>query len=230
MTGAAVPRDTAAEDEATTRLVARVQAGDRAALTELYVLFFDRVYGYMRVALRDSHEAEDATQQVFINAIQALPRYEPRRPFRTWLFTIARNLAITRLRESGRVETVDPESLERRIEADADDQDLPALDWISDGDLLQFVERLPEAQRQALVLRHVLGFSATEIGQIMERSADDVRMLQHRAHGFLRERLAALGRSPRRREHRLEIGAHRGSGRVARTRRHSLRAPRLSLS
>jgi RNA polymerase sigma-70 factor (ECF subfamily) len=172
---------------------------DRDAFAELYRLYFDRVYGYMRLAVRESHTAEDATQQVFVNVFEALPRYERRsQPFRAWLFVIARNEALRSVRKTSRVELVDPAELSRRRDLAADEADLHALDWISDGDLLLFMERLPLAQRQALALRYMLDLSHREIAAILGRSYDDVRVLLHRAQRFLRARLTAVGRDPTR--------------------------------
>jgi RNA polymerase sigma-70 factor (ECF subfamily) len=70
------------------------------------------------------------------------------------------------------------------------------LGWITDRDLLLFVERLPEAQRQVLVLRYMLDLTTAEIAQVLGRTSADVRSLHHRGLTFLRARLAALGRAP----------------------------------
>jgi RNA polymerase sigma-70 factor (ECF subfamily) len=184
-----------AEDRDTARLVARIQAGDGEAFGELYMRYFDRVYGYLRVVFNDSHAAEDATQQVFMRVMEALPDYEHRGPFRGWLFTIARNHALTELRKRNRLEVTDPADLNRRREAGAEDEaDLAALDWITDRDLLLFIERLPLPQRQVLLLRYMLDLPHAQIARILDRSPDDVRMLQSRAQRFLRERLTAVGR------------------------------------
>src|SRR5437868_5992675 len=64
-----LPSSQAAEDVETARLVVEYQLGDRSALEELYLRYFDRVYAYARVALRNSHDAEDVTQQVFAQVI-----------------------------------------------------------------------------------------------------------------------------------------------------------------
>lgn len=186
------------EDVETARLVTQFQAGsDRQEdFAVLYRRYFDRVYSYMRLVLNDPHEAEDATQQVFLNAFEALPRYERRRqPFRAWLFVIARNQGLNRLRTSRRpVTLMDPTDISRHEDVRSSDDVLTALGWLSDRDLLLLVERLPLAQRQALALRYMLDLSASQIAEILDRSPDDVRMLQHRALAFLRQRLAALGR------------------------------------
>jgi RNA polymerase sigma-70 factor (ECF subfamily) len=191
------PSGQEAEDADTLRLVARFQAGDRDAFAILYMRYFDRVYGYLRIALGDPHEAEDAAQQVFIKLLGALPRYQRRRtPFRGWLFVIVRNHSLALLQRRGRVEVVDPERLAERLEPSLVDDEAPlgALDWITDRELLMFVERLPLAQRQVLMLRYLADLTDAQTAAILGRSAADVRMLQSRAVRVLRERLAAVGR------------------------------------
>jgi RNA polymerase sigma-70 factor (ECF subfamily) len=203
------------EDLDTARLVIRIQGGDRDAFAGLYSRYFDRVYGYLSVLLNDRHEAEDAAQQVFMQVLEALPRYERRQqPFRAWLFVAVRNLALYQLRKLRRVDATDPGDIDRDREVDAGNgADIAALDWISDQDLLLFVERLPVAQRQVLLLRFMLDLPSSEIAQILERSPEDVRMLQSRALRFLNSRLTAVGRVPR--------------GRQARSRQYLRQAPVL---
>jgi RNA polymerase sigma-70 factor (ECF subfamily) len=202
------PRGLDSEDADTARLVARIQAGDRDAFALLYMRYFDRVYGYLKIALRDAHEAEDATQQVFVNAMQSLPRYQrDRAPFRAWLFVIVRNYALSQLRKRKRLELIEPSEISRQVAADTaadpDDADLPALSWISDEDILLFIERLPLAQQQVLLLRYMLDLSHAQTAAVLDRSVGDVRNLQSRALRFLRARLAAVGREPKRARTRM---------------------------
>lgn len=187
-----------AEDLDSDRLVARAQGGDTTAFGDLYLRYFGRVYGYLRVALRDSHEAEDMTQQVFTQAFEALPRYEIRRkqPFRPWLFRIARNEAIKHLDKHRRIRVVDPGQIERELDTGADEAIDSALRWVSDGDLLFLIERLPQPQRQALALSYMLDLKTDEIATVLDRTPESVRQLQHRALRFLEARLTALGRKP----------------------------------
>jgi RNA polymerase sigma-70 factor (ECF subfamily) len=216
------PRGRQAEDDRATRLVCQLQAGDGDAFAELYMLYFDRVYGYLQIALRDPHEAEDGTQQVFSKAFEALPRYQvrPGKPFRAWLFVIVRNQALTQLARRGRVDPVEPAELDRHRAEDADD-DAAELDWISDRELLMFIERLPLTQRQVLVLRFMLDFSSSQIAAVLGQTPDNVRQLQSQALRFLRQRLANVWRHSDRRG-RIRMKAHVRPASVARARRFAL--------
>ena len=196
----AQPSDEQLEDADTARLVTRIQAGDREAFAGLYMRYFDRVFSYLKLMFRDDpHEAEDITQQVFTKLIEALPRYERRtQPFRGWLFVIVRNEALQRLAVRGRSDVLEPEELARRQEDPDGDPEaaLGELRWITDRELLMFVERLPLAQRQVLLLRHMLDLPATEVARILGRTPVDVRALDYRARRYLSTRLAAVGRAP----------------------------------
>jgi RNA polymerase sigma-70 factor (ECF subfamily) len=187
------------EDLDTARLVLRFQAGDEDSFSTLYMRYFDRIYAYLRVALGESAAAEDSAQQVFMSVWQAIPRYEvrPGVAFRRWLFIIARHQAIGELEKRGRIEVVEPRDLPDVSDghgANGEEERLSVLDWISDRDLLLFVERLPEAQRQVLALRYILDLPYSEVAQIMGRTEVDVRTLHSRAVRFLRARLASMGR------------------------------------
>jgi RNA polymerase sigma-70 factor (ECF subfamily) len=186
----------ALEDLDTARLVARIQGGDRDAFALLYMRYFDRVYSYLRAIFGDEHEAENATQEVFIRVLESLPGYERRagHPFRVWLFKIARNHALTQVRGLRRVELFEPAAIDRRHEQPILDEphEPDALGWISDRELLMFVERLPLAQRQVLVLRYMVDLPDSEIALLLSCSTSDVRVLRSRALRFLRQRLAAV--------------------------------------
>jgi RNA polymerase sigma-70 factor (ECF subfamily) len=188
------------EDRDTARLVTRFQSGDRDVFKEIYLRYFDRVYGYMRVALRDAHEAEDQTQQVFAQVFEFLDTYERRsQPFRAWLFATARNSAIRHLRRQRRLELhADEESIVQEEPAQDQWEGAAVVGWITDPDLMLFVERLPLAQRQVLALRFMLGMDTEEIARILDRSPEAVRQQLSRALRFLEKRLAAVGRTPRR--------------------------------
>jgi RNA polymerase sigma-70 factor (ECF subfamily) len=218
------PADRQLEDLDTARLVARFQAGDRDVFAVLYLRYFDRVYSYARIVLGHGGEAEDAAQQVFIEALEWLDRYEHRgRPFRAWLFTVARNRTLNVLRAQGRLEVVDPRELERNGELATPDPDqVDALDWVSDRELHLFIDRLPLAQRQVLVLRYVLDLSFTETAEILDRSAHAVRKQHERALDSLRARLHAVGRAPTRPGRRMGIRVLRREAHVVRARRFSL--------
>lgn len=188
------------EDADTARLVAWIQSGETEAFADLYLRYFDRVYAYLRVALSDPHAAEDVTQHVFANVLEALPRYERRGdvPFRGWLFRLVRNAALEELRKRQRCDPTDPEVLGRHEpEGENEGEVALSLDWVSDRDLVLFIERLPALQRQVLVLRYMLDLGYRDIARILNTNEQHVRTLHSRGVRFLRARLQAVGRTSR---------------------------------
>jgi RNA polymerase sigma-70 factor, ECF subfamily len=184
------PSTLAQEDADTARLVGRIQTGDPKLFSGLYLRYFDRVYAYLRISLRDAHEAEDTTQDVFISVLEALPSYERREvPFRAWLFRIVRNAAINRMRKSQRLIVEAPDELARRTERTSDMPAPDSLDWLEDHQLVACIEQLPLPQRQVIVLRYMLEFKGSEIATVLDRSPAAVRQLHQRAMRLLRERM-----------------------------------------
>ena len=218
------PSTQEAEDLDTARLVTRFQAGERDVFADLYLRFFDRVYGYLLVIFRSRDEAEEATQQVFTVVLENLARYERRaQPFRAWLFTIVRNSAGKELKRRSKVDVLDPVDLDRCREPETANAAEPVnLDWLLDRELLLFVERLPLPQRQVLVLKYMLGLTNSEIARVLERNPDDVRALQSRALAYLRKRLTAVRRGPTRRVGGPPMRRRREYAHVLRARRFAL--------
>jgi RNA polymerase sigma-70 factor (ECF subfamily) len=214
-----------AEDEDTARLVALIQKGDRDAFSILYQRYFGRVFAYLRLLLNDVHEAEDATQDVFMQLMQKLPSYRPRgKPFRAWLFIVVRNHAIDRLRRSHRLELKESEEAWERALQRATTVDRPtiaAFDWIGDADLFLFVERLPLVQRQILALRFMLDMPLAEIAAVLGLSHANVRSLHHRALRYLNVRLNAVRNKPGNRT-RATMRTYKKQAPVLRNRRWSL--------
>ena len=165
--------------------VAAVVAGDTARYGEIYQRHYTRVHAYARAILHDHAEAEDVAQETFLLALRALPRYEDRGlPFRAWLLRIAHNSALHRL-GARRADPLAPDALARSLEQ----AQPPSIDELSDGELMTLTAELPLAHRQVLLLRLVLGFSAAETGQILDRTPEGVRQIQRRALQALRRRL-----------------------------------------
>lgn len=195
------PSDERAEDFDTNRLIARFQAGDREVFSELYLRYFDRVFGYLRLALRGRDAAEDATQQVFTQTLAHLARFKiaAHRPFRSWLFRVARNVALDELTRGRRWNTLEPGEVNRLGEGLNGDELAEealdtTLDWIRDSELFLFVERLPERQRQILALTYLVGLSGEEIASLVNSTRDAVYQQRSRALSTLRARLTAVGR------------------------------------
>lgn len=163
----------------------------RAAFAALYRRYVERVYGYCFYLLGDHHDAEDATERTFLAALAAIDRYRDEgATFRSWLFRIAHNQLANALRARGRDRTA---PLDAMPEPGASHQDPARLAGLADDArrLRAAVGRLAEDRRQVIVLRFVDGLSTKEIGDVLERSAGAVRVLQHRA---LRDLAAALER------------------------------------
>jgi RNA polymerase sigma-70 factor (ECF subfamily) len=157
------------------------RAPDERSFERLYRSHRAAVYGALLRELGNREDAEDVTQTAFLDAYRALARgNEPDRP-RAWLLTIAENARRRRSRALGR----GPEQAELAREPAAAEIEVTARD------LREGLDRLPENQRAALVLREVGGFSYAEIAGRLELSVASVQMLIFRARRALRAELEA---------------------------------------
>ncbi len=150
--------------------------------------FADDVCAYVRAIVRDSHEAEDVTQNVFAKLMTAIHRYEEREvPFAAWIITVARNLALDHVRARRQIPVE---------EVRTSDEGHEQTGFERSQCLREALRRLPEEQREVLVLRHIIGLSPGEIATRLGRSESSVHGLHHRGRGALKDALRELDAAP----------------------------------
>jgi RNA polymerase sigma-70 factor (ECF subfamily) len=175
-----------AEEPWVAPLVMSARDGNERAFRRLYGEFAPRVYRFCRFRVTHAADAEDLTQQTFLKAVQALPRYEDRGlPFAAWLFRIARNVVIDF--ERRRREEIDLDDVIDRDPATISD---PRVVRPDDSDaLIRAIGELTKGQRDVLTYRFFADLSVRETGLLIGRNEASVRALQARALGALRRRL-----------------------------------------
>jgi RNA polymerase sigma-70 factor (ECF subfamily) len=168
--------------------VRRAQAGDGDAMRFLYLHYADNVYGYVCSIVRDEHDAEDVTQQIFFKLLTSLERYEPSSvPFSAWVLRVAHNAAIDHIRARRAIPCEEVRSVDEAF------SDIGRERW---GDLRAALDTLPRDQRHVVMLRFIVGLSPAEIAERLGRTEDAVHALQHRGRRRLRAELALLGAGP----------------------------------
>jgi RNA polymerase sigma-70 factor, ECF subfamily len=173
--------DTRVEWEAA--LLQRARAGDTRAFERLYREHAGRVYGLCLRMTRDVQLAEDCTQDTFINAWRALPRFETRSSLGTWLHRIAVNVSLAKRRRSSPVEPL-PEEPEEGF-AEAWTLETP----VEVREIEAAIGELPDGARDALVLHALYGYSHGEAAQMLGVAEGTCKAQLHRARKLLRERL-----------------------------------------
>jgi RNA polymerase sigma-70 factor (ECF subfamily) len=180
-------------------LVARVQRGDKKAFDVLVLKYQQKVANLVSRYVRDPGETLDVTQEAFIKAYRALPRFRGQSAFYTWLYRIAINTAKNYLVSMGRRPPgtdVDSESAEQQDTSgrmkDTDTPERQALTAEIAKTVQQAIEELPEDLRTAVVLRELEGMSYEEIANAMSCPIGTVRSRIFRARDAIDKKLRPL--------------------------------------
>lgn len=176
-------------------LVRRAQMDDDRAFGELVGRYESKVYSLSLRMLRNPEDAEDVLQDTFLRAYRGLKSFQGNSTFSTWIYRIAANSALMRLRKK-QLPTVSIE--------DADERDTPLniVDW-KPGPVEQLlteetreimeqaIEALPPEFRQVFILRDVEELSNAEVAEVLDLSVAAVKSRLHRARLKVRNRLIA---------------------------------------
>lgn len=178
-------------------MVRRLKAGDKAACAQCVELHSPGVYRLALRLLGDEAEAEDVLQETFLSAFKAIGRFEWRAGLQTWLYRIAYNAAMMRLRRRGPL-TVAVE-LPSEDGAEAVPQEL--FDWCclpeqdfesaeARRELDRAIGELPEKLKAVFLMRELEGLSTEQVAEALGISPENVKTRLHRARLWLREHLA----------------------------------------
>ena len=178
-TATAMPEETA--------LIARARGGDTRAFEALYREHVDRVYGLCLRMTGNVSEAEDCTQEAFIQAWNKIAKFRGDSAFGTWMHRIGVNAVLGRMRKSKR------EQDRLQVVADTAPAAVAAVDSANLRDLSAAIERLPEGARHVFVLSAVYGYSHEESSDMLGIAVGTSKAQLHRARRLLAQQLQEQG-------------------------------------
>jgi RNA polymerase sigma-70 factor (ECF subfamily) len=187
----------------TPEFLARLRAGDDAAYRRLIRRYHASLVGIAQGVIGSQAQAEEVVQDTWLAVFRNINRFEGRSSLAGWLFTIARNRARTRIASEGRTVALPGlDGVERAVDAsefrpDGHWIELPALWDVLDPErviggrqlweLVQAaIETLPAAQKATIMLRDIEGRASEEVCTLLGVSAENQRVLLHRARGKVR--------------------------------------------
>ncbi|MGE5371076.1 MAG: sigma-70 family RNA polymerase sigma factor [Solirubrobacterales bacterium] len=175
-------------------LASEILLGNHDAFEVLVNRYQRPVYRLAYRMLGQREEAEDAVQEVFITIFRKIDQYNPSFRFSPWLYKIAANTCISRIRKTKKVVLVDFENPESRsIEFEHADVPDPLLN-LERAELARVIweacAEIPEAYKIVLMLRYQMDLSNKEIAECLNTSRENIEVKLHRARKALRKILA----------------------------------------
>lgn len=146
----------------------------------LFDRYFDRVFQYVFSRTNNRQVAEDLTSQIFLKILEALPRYQSRRPLAAWVFTVAKNTLFSHYRFNFHhpIQSLEEAGLIESNPVHGSSGKSEEIDRYID--LEKNINHLPIKDRELLRLRFAAGLSFIEIGTIQGKSPEAVKMALHR--------------------------------------------------
>ena len=171
-------------------LIARAQKGDRAAFAALVREHQDEVYTLARRLVGDPHLASDVAQEALIRAWRALPKFRGDAQLSTWLYRITVNTAWTHQKRASRYRATPIDEI-TEVAAPLDSAHPEVAGEIVElrGRLREALDRLPDAQREVVVMKDIYGWSHAEIAEAMDISVTAAKVRLHRARARLARNL-----------------------------------------
>jgi RNA polymerase sigma-70 factor, ECF subfamily len=180
------------------RLVEAACRGENSAVEALYRTHFDTIYRYVLLRLGSPSAAEDVTSQVFLGMVRGLGRYRDEgKPFVAWLYGIAqKQIAFFQRRQSRAPDPVELDAAAELVANSAGPHATAEQRELRVG-IAQALRRVPEGQREVIMLRYILSLSLAETAVIVGRTEGAVKQLQLRGLVTLKAIMGREGADPR---------------------------------
>jgi RNA polymerase sigma-70 factor (ECF subfamily) len=182
---------TTAESE--DQVIARAQRGDTSAFETLYKTHGKRVYNLCLRMLKNTAEAEDLTQQVFLQLFRKISSFRSESGFSTWLHRVAVNMVLMHLRNKKQIEISidDPGESSTAVteQSEFERADRSMFGAIDRMNLFRAIRKLPSGCKQLFLLHHVFGYKHSEIVRLLGCSVGCSKSQVHRARKRLQEML-----------------------------------------
>ncbi len=186
------PKNAAPKAAPETQLIARAQKGDEAAFEALFEAHKRRVFSLCLRMTSNTAEAEDLTQEAFLQLFRKISTFRGESAFSTWLHRLAVNVVLMHLRKKGlqqvSLDEVDT-SRDEPVKRDYGDDDRRLLGAIDRITLTRAIGGLPPGYRTVFVLHDVEGYEHNEIAEIMNCSVGNSKSQLHKARMKLRDGL-----------------------------------------
>ncbi len=179
-------------------LVEKAKAGDTKAFEELMRRTQDKIYNLGIKFFGNKDDAADLLQETYIKAYESLPSFEGRSSFSTWLYRIATNFALMKLRKE-KIKKVSIEELKELTDGTKNSIDF--YDW-SENPYLHYkneelkeilneaINSLPPKYKTIFILHDIEGLSIQEVAKILSLSVPTIKTRIHRSRLYLREKLS----------------------------------------
>jgi RNA polymerase sigma-70 factor (ECF subfamily) len=179
-------------------LMRSYQDGDQAAFEDLYRRYRNAIYGFLARRYTSTDNAGELTQEVFLRVIRSRDSFRHGSRFATWIFTIARNLAVDNARKAGhrRHASLDQgygdsgKNLHERVPNGGAKPDQGSERTRLRADLIQAIDKLPDEQREVFLLREFHGLPFKEVAEIVDAKEGTVKSRMRYALETLRDELS----------------------------------------
>lgn len=167
-------------------LVTQFQSGRQGAFDELFKRYQRRIFGYLLRSVRNPEDAEELTLDVFVKAYRALPTWQPKAKFSTWLYTIASNRAIDYHRAKARQPVYlseDEEGVEAKLIATdiSSNPEKQLADKERGRIIREAVDELSPKQKAVFMLTRYEGLQIKEAAEALGIAEGTVKIHLHRA-------------------------------------------------